>query len=60
MAEQEKKAPRKARMSRSERIKRSSWIEEARKLQEQILARRGGELVPDSSELINRSREEDW
>lgn len=60
MTKKVRSAPHKARVSRTKRVKRGSWIEEARKLQEQILARRGGELVPDSSDLIRKSREEDW
>jgi hypothetical protein len=34
-----------------------SWVEEARELQERILARRGGVLVPDSTPFIRACRE---
>ncbi|MBI2844135.1 MAG: hypothetical protein HYX78_12105 [Armatimonadetes bacterium] len=60
MAQEQKKPSRKAKVSRPKRVKRGSWLEEAIKFQEKVLARRGGELLPDSSNWIRESRETEW
>jgi hypothetical protein len=43
-------------MKRNKQSKKS-WIDEAKELREQILARRGGELVPDSAAIIRAHRD---
>lgn len=60
MAEEQQNAPRKAKVSRPKRVRPGSWLEEAIKFQEKVLERRGGELLPDSSDWIRDSRETEW
>lgn len=45
------------RVLRVRRIRGKSYIEECRALQEKIRQERGGELVPDSTEIIRAMRE---
>jgi hypothetical protein len=47
-----------ARRSKGKKAEQKSWLEEAKQLQARILARRGGQLLPDSTSDIRAMRED--
>jgi hypothetical protein len=50
---------RKLRFRRSKNKLTKEFIEECKALRERIRAERGGELVPDSTEIIRHTRDDD-
>ena len=59
MEAQPQRKTRKPRVLQVRRIRGKAYIEECRALQRKICEERGGELVPDSTEIIRAMREGD-
>ncbi|GEM_PF-2363024 len=57
MAVERRRQPRRIRVMKSKNVLTKEFIEECRALQERILAKRGGELLPSSVDDIRTFRE---